>query len=118
MLDASKNDGNDRSTPWAPFQQSAAVSQPVFARYLKVSKNLVSDWERGVKRPSGPALRLLAIVKKGGLAAFRRTVGRGPAQPAARSAERNVFDISIAMVIGPTPPGTGVIAAACLAAPA
>ncbi|WP_242513309.1 helix-turn-helix domain-containing protein [Halochromatium salexigens] len=31
------------------------LSQPVFARYLNVSKNLVSDWERGVKRPGGPA---------------------------------------------------------------
>ena len=43
------------------------VSQPVFARYLNVTKNLISDWERGVKRPSGPALRLLAVVQKGGL---------------------------------------------------
>jgi len=32
------------------------ISQPVFARYLNVSKNLVSDWERGVKKPGGPAL--------------------------------------------------------------
>jgi putative transcriptional regulator len=46
------------------------VSQPVFARYLNVSKNLVSDWERGAKRPGGPALRLLAVVKKGGLQAI------------------------------------------------
>jgi putative transcriptional regulator len=36
------------------------ISQPVFARYLNVSKNLVSDWERGVKKPGGPALRLLS----------------------------------------------------------
>jgi putative transcriptional regulator len=43
------------------------VSQPVFARYLNVSKNLVSDWERGVKRPGGPALRLLAVIEKKGL---------------------------------------------------
>ncbi|WP_017324712.1 DNA-binding transcriptional regulator [Synechococcus sp. PCC 7336] len=43
------------------------VSQPVFAKYLNVSKNLVSDWERGVKKPGGPALRLLAIVEKHGL---------------------------------------------------
>jgi len=43
------------------------VSQPVFAMYLNVSKNLVSDWERGVKKPGGPALRLLNIVKKKGL---------------------------------------------------
>lgn len=32
------------------------LSQPVFARYLNVSKNLVSDWERGVKRPGPSAL--------------------------------------------------------------
>ncbi|MDX6749991.1 DNA-binding transcriptional regulator [Geminicoccaceae bacterium 1502E] len=46
------------------------VSQPVFARYLNVSRNLVSDWERGVKRPGGPALRLLTLVQKKGLAAI------------------------------------------------
>jgi putative transcriptional regulator len=46
------------------------VSQPVFARHLNVSKNLVSDWERGVKRPGGPALRLLTIVRRKGLAAI------------------------------------------------
>jgi len=43
------------------------VSQPVFARYLNVSKNLVSDWERGVKKPGGPALRLLSVIDKRGL---------------------------------------------------
>ena len=42
------------------------LSQPVFARYLNVSKNLVSDWERGVKRPGGPALRLLTVIEKKG----------------------------------------------------
>jgi putative transcriptional regulator len=46
------------------------VSQPVFATYLNVSKNLVSDWERGIKKPGGPALRLLNIVKKRGLDAL------------------------------------------------
>ena len=46
------------------------VSQPVFARYLNVSKNLVSDWERGVKKPGGPSLRLLAIVRDKGLGFF------------------------------------------------
>lgn len=47
------------------------LSQPVFARYLNVSKNLVSDWERGIKKPGGPALRLLAIVKHKGLEAVQ-----------------------------------------------
>lgn len=46
------------------------ISQPVFARYLNVSKNLVSDWERGVKKPGGPALRLLTVIKKKGLMAI------------------------------------------------
>jgi putative transcriptional regulator len=46
------------------------LSQPVFARYLNVSKNLVSDWERGVKRPGGPALRLLAVIEKKGIQAI------------------------------------------------
>jgi putative transcriptional regulator len=50
------------------LRESEAVSQPVFARYLNVSKNLVSDWERGVKKPGGPALRLLSIVSRKGLA--------------------------------------------------
>lgn len=45
------------------------VSQPVFAAYLNVSRNLVSDWERGVKRPGGPALRLLLIIQRKGLQA-------------------------------------------------
>jgi len=43
------------------------VSQPVFAAYLNVSRNLVSDWERGIKKPGGPAIRLLSIVEKHGL---------------------------------------------------
>ena len=46
------------------------VSQPIFAMYLNVSKNLISDWERGVKKPGGPALRLLNIVQKNGLDAI------------------------------------------------
>lgn len=46
------------------------ISQPVFARYLNVSKNLVSDWERGVKKPGGPALRLLTVIQEKGLMAI------------------------------------------------
>ena len=46
------------------------ISQPVFGRYLNVSKNLVSDWERGVKKPGGPALRLLTVIQKKGLMAI------------------------------------------------
>jgi putative transcriptional regulator len=46
------------------------VSQPVFAHYLAVSKNVVSDWERGIKTPGGPTKRLLSIIEKRGLAAL------------------------------------------------
>ncbi len=52
------------------IRENESVSQPVFARYLNVSKNLVSEWERGVKRPGGPALRLLSIVSRKGLEAI------------------------------------------------
>jgi len=43
------------------------VSQPVFAHYLNVSKNLVSDWERGKRKPGRPALKLLDVIQKHGL---------------------------------------------------
>lgn len=46
------------------------LSQPVFARYLNVSKNLISDWERGTRRPGGPALRLLTVIQKKGIEAI------------------------------------------------
>jgi len=51
------------------------LSQPVFARYLNVSKNLISDWERGVKKPGGSALRLLAVIEKKGLQAISQVSG-------------------------------------------
>jgi putative transcriptional regulator len=45
------------------------VSQTVFANYLNVTPNLVSKWERGEKKPSGPALKLLSLVEKNGIRA-------------------------------------------------
>lgn len=45
------------------------VSQTVFANYLNVTPNLVSKWERGEKKPSGPALKLLSLVEKHGITA-------------------------------------------------
>ena len=52
------------------LRQREHASQPVFAMYLNVSKNLVSDWERGIKKPGGAALRLINIVQKYGLNAL------------------------------------------------
>ena len=49
------------------IREAEHVSQPVFARYLNVSKNLVSHCERGAKKPGGPALRLLSIIQRNGL---------------------------------------------------
>ena len=46
------------------------VSQPVFAHYLNVRKDAVSKWERGEKRPDGPSLKLLNLVKNKGLSAI------------------------------------------------
>ena len=45
------------------------TSQAVFARYLNVTAGLVSQWERGEKRPRGPSLKLLTLVAKNGLGA-------------------------------------------------
>jgi len=44
------------------IRAATRMSQPVFARLLGVNKSAVAQWERGVKRPSGPALRLLEVL--------------------------------------------------------
>lgn len=49
------------------LREANKVSQPVFARYLNTSESTVEKWETGAKRPSGMALKLLAIVEKHGL---------------------------------------------------
>ncbi len=46
------------------------VSQAVFALHLNVTKGLVSKWERGDKRPTGPSLKLLRLVQEKGLEAI------------------------------------------------
>ena len=52
------------------LREREQVSQPVFARYLNVRKDAVSKWERGEKRPNGPSLKLLNLVKAKGLQAI------------------------------------------------
>jgi putative transcriptional regulator len=51
------------------IRERERVSQTVFANYLNVTPNLVSKWERGEKRPSGPALKLLSLVERHGIGA-------------------------------------------------
>lgn len=46
------------------------ASQAVFAAYLNTSVSTVQKWEIGDKKPSGPALKLLALVDRKGLKAL------------------------------------------------
>jgi putative transcriptional regulator len=46
-----------------------SAGQAFFARYLNVTSGLVSQWERGEKRPQGASLKLLMLVAKNGLQA-------------------------------------------------
>ena len=61
-------------TPLSPEEICALrarenASQAVFARHLNVTTGLLSQWERGEKKPGGPALKLLHLVKRKGLRA-------------------------------------------------
>jgi putative transcriptional regulator len=51
----------------ARIRAKEEVSQAVFARHLGVSLTLISQWERGEKKPSGASLKLLTLVDKKGL---------------------------------------------------
>ena len=44
------------------IRAAARMSQPVSARLLGADKSAVAQWERGAKRPSGPAARLLEVL--------------------------------------------------------
>jgi len=52
------------------IREHVGVSQGVFARYLNVPSTLVSQWERGERRPTGTAVKLLSLVKRKGLEAI------------------------------------------------
>lgn len=52
------------------LREREEVSQAVFAHHLNVSKESVSKWERGEKRPAGSSLKLLSLIQKKGLAAI------------------------------------------------
>ena len=48
----------------------AAMSQGIFAQVMNVTKDLVSKWERGEKRPGGPSMKLLSLARKNGIDAI------------------------------------------------
>lgn len=52
------------------LRERANMSQAVFARLINVTTGYVSQLERGVKRPTGPALALLNVIKRKGIEAI------------------------------------------------
>lgn len=52
------------------LREHAGVSQSIFAAHLNVRPTLVSAWERGDRKPSGPAKKLLTLAKRKGLGAI------------------------------------------------
>jgi putative transcriptional regulator len=52
------------------LREEAHMSQAVFARYLNLTVGYVSQLERGEKRPTGPALVLLNVIRRKGIEAI------------------------------------------------
>jgi putative transcriptional regulator len=52
------------------LRERARLSQAVFARYLNLTVGYVSQLERGAKRPTGPALVLLDLIRRKGIEAI------------------------------------------------
>lgn len=52
------------------LREHAHMSQAVFAKYLNLSVGFVSQLEREVKRPTGPALALLNVIRRKGIEAI------------------------------------------------
>ena len=52
------------------LREQAHLSQAVFARYLNLTVGYVSQLERGAKRPAGPALVLLNVIRRKGIEAI------------------------------------------------
>jgi putative transcriptional regulator len=55
----------------AAVRERAGVSQAVLAGFLNVGVTTVSQWERGLRRPTSTALKLLHVVRSKGLEALR-----------------------------------------------
>ncbi len=51
------------------LRDEARMSQSVFASVLNITTGYLSQLERGAKRPSGPALALLNIIRRKGVEA-------------------------------------------------
>ncbi|OGT52725.1 MAG: transcriptional regulator [Gammaproteobacteria bacterium RIFCSPHIGHO2_12_FULL_41_15] len=49
------------------IRRCSGVSQAVFAKIINVSVAAIKQWERGERKPSGPALKILNLVETKGL---------------------------------------------------
>lgn len=52
------------------LRENAKMSQAVFAHYLHLTTGYVSQLERGIKQPKGPALVLLNVIRRKGIDAI------------------------------------------------
>ncbi len=52
------------------IRENAHMSQATFALALNVTPVVISRWERGEARPSGPSLKLLALAVRKGIEAI------------------------------------------------
>ena len=52
------------------MREAAGLSQAVFARYLNLTVSYVSQLERGEKKPSGAAAKLLDVIRRKGIEAI------------------------------------------------
>lgn len=52
------------------LRESANLSQAAFARYLNLTVGYISQLERGVKQPKGPALTLFNVIRRKGFEAI------------------------------------------------
>jgi len=50
------------------LREKEHISQSIFARCLNMSLSTVVQWERGVKKPNGAALKLLNLIQEKGIA--------------------------------------------------
>jgi putative transcriptional regulator len=63
---ANRSDGDEIRS----LRERAHLSQAVFARYLNLTVGYISQLERGAKRPTGPALVLLNVIRRKGIEAI------------------------------------------------
>jgi putative transcriptional regulator len=52
------------------MREKAILSQAAFARYLNLTSGYIPQLERGAKRPTGPALVLLSVIRRKGFEAI------------------------------------------------